>query len=126
MCLPHTAPRFISLVYNASYIFSSYQVYGEPDFVAYTRFSDEIESVFTTKHLEKAPLQDVPQFQAAANSEENYLNEGAHAMLDRVLQRIADRVRSLNCNKMHYLLEMNLFHLFNLFLFANKWTQECY
>ena len=41
---------------------------GNPDFVDYLKFCDDVESIFTFKELEKAPLQEVEKTQNAVIS----------------------------------------------------------
>ena len=64
----------------------------DPDYVEYLAFSDDVESIFATKHLEKAPLMDVPLFQPPVEWEQNHLDTDAEAMLNRCLGRLAEKV----------------------------------
>eukprot|EP00795_Rhopilema_esculentum_P008232 gene8232-14169_t len=70
-----------------------YESLNYPDYVDYTQFCDDVESVFTVKGLEKNPLYDVKQFRPPPDSENNKLAENAENMLETVMHRLADRVR---------------------------------
>ena len=72
--------------------FYSFQSPGAPDFVDWMRFSDEIESIFTTKNLEKAPLLDVEQFKPPAEWENNHLDEGMEETVKKCMERLSEKV----------------------------------
>ena len=48
-----------------------YQSGGDPEYIDYKRFCDEVESIFTTKHLEKMPLEEVEPFKPPVEWENN-------------------------------------------------------
>ena len=56
------------------------------------RFSDEIESIFTTKELEKAPLLHVEQFEPPVDWERNQLTDEEAESCLNALARIAEKV----------------------------------
>jgi len=70
-----------------------YQAEGYPDYVNYVPFSDEIESIFTTKHLEKAPLLEVEQYKPSVVCELNELSEEMENLLQICMRRLAEQVR---------------------------------
>ena len=72
----------------------SYQSPGHPDFADWLRFSDEVESIFTTKELEKAPLLEVSQFRPQEEWTTNALNEELDPLFINCMNRIADKVRT--------------------------------
>ena len=57
------------------------------------RFSDEIESIFTTKHLEKTPTAVVSQFVPPVEVDLNSLSPEEEQILLKTLHRLAERVR---------------------------------
>ena len=69
----------------------SYQA-TEDDFVDYLRFSDDIESIFTTKNLEKAPLLAVSQFRPPEEWELNKLDDEMESLLMNSIGRLAEQV----------------------------------
>jgi hypothetical protein len=69
-----------------------YQSIGEPDFVDYLRFSSDIESVFTTHHLEKMPTVEPGIFRPPPEILLNELTEDKMQILDACLNRIMERV----------------------------------
>lgn len=70
-----------------------YKAYGYPNFVEYLVFVDEIESVFTTKHLEKAPMVEPQQFRPPVEWQLNQLPPEAEAMYNCCMNRLAEKVR---------------------------------
>ena len=58
----------------------------------YTAFSDEVESIFTTKHLEKTPTADVVQFVPNSQVDCNFLSPEEEQILQKTLHRLAERV----------------------------------
>jgi len=68
---------------------------GYPDFVDYLQFSDDIEMVFTTKNLEKAPLLEVEQFRPPVEWEQNHLSPEVENMLHKCMAGLAEKVSSL-------------------------------
>ncbi|CAH1794695.1 unnamed protein product [Owenia fusiformis] len=70
-----------------------YQSQGDSDYVEYLRFSDEIESIFTTKNLEKAPLLTVEQFKPPVEWEQNNLDPDAEELISSCMRRIGEKVR---------------------------------
>lgn len=65
----------------------------DPDYVEYLKFSDELESVFTIKELEKAPLLEVNQYKIPVEWEQNHLSDDAENLLHRCVLRLAEKVR---------------------------------
>lgn len=60
----------------------------------YLRFSDEVESIFTLKNLEKEPLVTPVQFKPPAEVEQNVLSDDEERMLMATMGRLAERVSS--------------------------------
>lgn len=56
------------------------------------RFSDEVESIFTTKQLEKAPLLDVEQFQPPVDWQMNKMSDADSETCVGALKRLAEKV----------------------------------
>ncbi len=65
---------------------------GEPDYVEYVEFSDTVESIFTTKNLEKLPLHEVEQYKPPEEWEQNNLSPEAMALVRTCLERLAEKV----------------------------------
>ena len=65
----------------------------EPLYVDYLTFSDEVESIFTTKHLEKTPTAKVVQFVPKSDIDCNLLSPNEEQVVQNTLQRLAERVR---------------------------------
>lgn len=66
---------------------------GYPDYVDYVKFSDDVESIFTFKELEKAPLQNVVQFKPPEEWELNKLEPEAESQFSMCMDKIAEKVR---------------------------------
>ncbi|XP_074647534.1 uncharacterized protein LOC141903328 [Tubulanus polymorphus] len=62
------------------------------DYVDYRAFSDEIESIFTMKDLEKSPLSQPVQFKPPVEWEQNSLPQGADEMFQKCMERLAEKV----------------------------------
>ena len=60
--------------------------------VDYQLFAEHVESVFTTRHLEKTPLKGVTQFVAPPDVEMKQLTAQQDQLLGGVLLRMADKV----------------------------------
>ncbi|KAI8521606.1 hypothetical protein Bbelb_013600 [Branchiostoma belcheri] len=65
----------------------------DPDFVEYLRFSDEVESIFTIKELEKMPEVTPQQFKPPVEWQLNVLSEENEAMVKVTMERIAEKVK---------------------------------
>ena len=63
-----------------------------PEHVDWVRFSDEIESIFTTKELEKAPLLNVEQFKPPVDWQMNAMSEEDNNICINALARLAEKV----------------------------------
>jgi Ca2+-binding EF-hand superfamily protein len=70
-----------------------YQSPKDPTQVEYTRFSDEIESVFTRKDLEKTPTAEVVQFVPPVGVNMYVLSPEEEQTLQKTMHRLAERVR---------------------------------
>lgn len=86
--LKHASSSSYSTV---TFVFS-YQSATYPDYVNYVQFSDDIESIFTTKNLEKMPLQQVRQFQPPVEWEQNHLSPQMEGTLTTCVERLAEKV----------------------------------
>ena len=84
----------IVIVHLHLFCTSSYRSPGKPDFVEYQQFSDDVESIFTTKNLEKAPLLDVEQFQPPEEWQQNQLEPDMEDMVTKCMERLAEQVRT--------------------------------
>lgn len=70
-----------------------YSAVGYPDYVNYTAFVEDIESIFTLNNLEKMPLVVPIQFRPNQESDGNKLSNEEEQVLELVMHRLADRVR---------------------------------
>ena len=70
-----------------------YQSAKDPSYVDYMRFSDEVESIFTRKDLEKTPTADVQQFVPPVEVNMNVLSPEEEQILQKTMHRLAERVR---------------------------------
>lgn len=70
-----------------------YQSAADPDYIDYKRFCDEIESIFTTKHLEKTPLEQVDQFKVPVEWELNALQPQEADKFMRCMTKMKEKVR---------------------------------
>ena len=84
-----------------THLWHSHKIFGlyirfqsgrDPDFVDYLRFCQEVESIFTTDHLEKNPLQNVALFKPDEEFAVMQLNEQEERKLQECMMRIADKV----------------------------------
>ena len=66
----------------------------DPNFVNYAAFSNEIESIFTTKGLEKTPTADVDVFVPPGEVGVSPLSPEEGEIFHRVMQKLADKVSS--------------------------------
>lgn len=69
-----------------------YQSSKDPSQVDYMRFSDEIESIFTRKDLEKTPTADVVQFVPPVDVDMCVLSPEEEQTLQKTMHRLAERV----------------------------------
>jgi hypothetical protein len=74
-------------------LFNRYLTFKDPSYVDYMAFSDEVESIFTTKHLEKTPTAQVVQFKPNSEVDCNSLSPEEEQILQKTLHRLAERVR---------------------------------
>jgi len=70
-----------------------YQAVGYPDFVNYTDFIDEIESIFTIKNLDKAPLLEPELFKLPTNPAMTTLTPEMEGIVMKCMERLAEEVR---------------------------------
>lgn len=73
-------------------ILPRYQSTNNSDYVDYIRFSDEIESIFTTKGLEKNPQLTVERFRPPVLMDVNKLSQEKEALLVMCMKRLAEKV----------------------------------
>ena len=59
----------------------------------YMRFSDEVESIFTRKDLEKTPTADVQQFVPPVEVNMNVLSPEEEQILQKTMHRLAEWIR---------------------------------
>ncbi|KAJ3311004.1 hypothetical protein HDU76_003229 [Blyttiomyces sp. JEL0837] len=74
--------------------------------VDYRAFSDAVESVFTIKGLEKAPLVEPPEFDGYENGADpalNVLDEKEEKILEKVVIRLREKVRQRRIDVLSYL-----------------------
>ncbi|XP_022079913.1 uncharacterized protein LOC110973400 [Acanthaster planci] len=74
----------------------NYEYPRDPAYVEYVPFCDEIESIFTLKHLEKAPQVKPIQFKPPVEVDQNVLDKDSEIILQRTLARLAEQVRKSN------------------------------
>ena len=67
----------------------------DPNYVEYLAFSDEIESVFTTKGLEKLPTTEVEVFVPPVEVGLRPFSPNEAELLDRTMHRLAEIVSGL-------------------------------
>ena len=70
-----------------------YRSAKDPSQVDYMRFSDEIESVFTRKNLEKMPTAEMMQYMPPMNM--SVLSPDEEQTLQKTVHRLAERVSML-------------------------------
>ncbi|XP_076448305.1 uncharacterized protein LOC143285015 [Babylonia areolata] len=70
-----------------------YQSTGDPEYIDYKRFCDEVESIFTTKHLEKMPLEEVDTFKPPVEWELNSMSAENNEKFIRCMSKIKEKVR---------------------------------
>lgn len=70
-----------------------YQSLQDIDYVNYLKFCDEVESIFTTKELEKRPLEDVTQFKPPEEWERNKLPADQQNRFESCMERLSEKVR---------------------------------
>lgn len=61
----------------------------------WVRFSDDVESIFTTKDLEKAPLLEIDQLRPPVDWQMNQMDEEETALCMGALKRLAEKVQIL-------------------------------
>ena len=64
----------------------------DPTCVDYMRFSDEVESIFTHKDLEKTPTAEVQQFVPPMEVGMDVLSPEEEQILQKTMHRLAERV----------------------------------
>ena len=69
-----------------------YQASSDPNEIEYARFSDDVESIFAIKHLEKMPTLEVELFRPPEKLMMNKLITKDETKLNEVLTRLADKV----------------------------------
>ena len=72
---------------------SRYLSAKDPTYVDYMLFSDEVESIFTHKNLEKTPTAEVQQFVPPVEVDLNILSPEEEQILQKTMHRLAERVR---------------------------------
>lgn len=65
----------------------------DPSCVDYMQFSDEVESIFTQKDLEKNPTAEVQQFVPPVEVDLNVLSPEEEQILQKTMHRLAEKVR---------------------------------
>lgn len=79
------------------FVFFRYQSRKDPDYVEYTQFCDEVESIFTFKELEKAPLQEVVPFKPPEEWKQNAFKDAEEQQtFENAMYKIAEKVRCLS------------------------------
>lgn len=78
---------------EASILEDRYQSKQDPEYVEYLKFCDEVESIFTTKELEKRPLEDVIQFKPPEEWERNKLPADQQSRFKSCMERLSEKVR---------------------------------
>ncbi|KAL8564995.1 hypothetical protein ACOMHN_003371 [Nucella lapillus] len=70
-----------------------YQSPVDTDYIDYRRFCDEVESIFTTKHLEKMPLEEVDTFKPPVEWELNSMSPENNEKFMKCMTKIKEKVR---------------------------------
>ena len=70
----------------------SYKVPGYEDKVDYMSFTTDVESVFTVKEMEKAPLLEPERFKPPDDWSENQLSKDYEGYARNALNKMAERV----------------------------------
>lgn len=79
------------------FVFFRYQSRKDPDYAEYTQFCDEVESIFTFKELEKAPLQEVVPFKPPEEWKQNAFKDAEEQQtFENAMYKIAEKVRCLS------------------------------
>ena len=87
---------FLFSCLNGTLLACSYQTQGDPEYVEYVKFSDDIERIFTTKELEKMPLLEVEQFKPQADSTQPIvMTPEMEQSLNVCMNRVAEKVNIL-------------------------------
>lgn len=74
-------------------MFFRYQSRKDPDYLEYTQFCDEVESIFTFKELEKAPLQEVVPFKPPEEWKQNAFKDAEEQQtFENAMYKIAEKV----------------------------------
>lgn len=66
----------------------------DPGYVEYMQFNDEIESIFTVKNLEKAPLSTPQQYLVPAEITQNILSNDDGLVYKRTMEKLSEKVRT--------------------------------
>ena len=74
-------------------LIDAYRSLTHPGYIEYLAFSNEVESIFTLKYLEKNPLITPEQFQPPVDWQLNTLSEPDKVLLDETLMRLATHIR---------------------------------
>ena len=87
-----------------------------PNGVDYATFCDEIESIFTTKGLEKNPTGELELFVPPPPTRPFEFAQEENEILDTALHRIADKVRQVKTKLMSVLLYGGQYACVNVFV----------
>ncbi|KAJ3099126.1 hypothetical protein HDU97_003459 [Phlyctochytrium planicorne] len=85
---------------------TQYQNARDTNVVDYQRFSDDVESVFTAKGLEKDPTKEPAQFDGylkGADPSLNILSTSEKQLLEKALRRLRERVRQRRIDLLSYM-----------------------
>lgn len=101
------------------FVFFRYQSRKDPDYVEYTQFCDEVESIFTFKELEKAPLQEVVPFKPPEEWKQNAFKDAEEQQtFENAMYKIAEKVRCLSpLLSIFFFLSLSLDMIYFAFIF---------
>lgn len=104
------------------FVFFRYQSRKDPDYVEYTQFCDEVESIFTFKELEKAPLQEVVPFKPPEEWKQNAFKDAEEQQtFENAMYKIAEKVRCLSpLLSIFFFLSLSLFR-YDILCFYFSW-----
>jgi hypothetical protein len=83
---------------------NAYQSHDDANMVNYVNFSDEVESVFTQKGLEKNPTAEINQFiPADFDPQVNELSAKDQLIYEKIITRMVEKVRQRRIDPLTYL-----------------------
>lgn len=115
--------RIIIFHFNSHiiFVFFRYQSRKDPDYLEYTQFCDEVESIFTFKELEKAPLQEVVPFKPPEEWKQNAFKDAEEQQtFENAMYKIAEKVWYLSLSLLispSFYLSLDMIYMYLAFIF---------